>query len=204
MLFEDNTELRISLCYLLNNEAGFEVVGDYGNCNNAFELTNELQPDLVLMDIDMPGDSGILGVKNVKLAVPSTIVIIYTVFEDDDKLFNCLCAGANGYLLKKTNPSKLFDAIHDAIEGGAPMSPGIAKRVISTFYTATTASNYQLSLRESEVLKLLSQGYSIKMIASNLFIAFETVRSHLKNIYCKLHVANGKEAITKAFREKLL
>lgn len=204
ILFEDNDKLRESLSFLLNNFDDFEVVGSYDNCIDTIAIINKLQPDLVLMDIDLPGETGIVGVQKVKVANPETIVIIYTVFEDDDNLFKCLCAGANGYLLKKTNPSKLFDAIHEAMAGGAPMSPGIAKKVIATFRTGNATEAYQLSKRELQVLQLLSQGYSIKKIAAELFLAFDTVRSHLKSIYSKLHVGCGKEAITKAFKERLL
>jgi len=129
---------------------------------------------------------------------------MYTVFEDDDKLFECLCAGANGYLLKKTAPAKLFDAIQEVLEGGAPMSPTIARKVLNSFQTSKEANKYQLSPREIEVLQWLAKGYSIKLIAAEMFLAFDTVRSHLKNIYQKLHVNCGKEAIAKALSERIV
>src|SRR5689334_15176168 len=113
IIFEDNDRLRESLAYLLNNQPGFEVCGDYGNCLDAANLTRVYQPEIVLMDIDMPGENGIRGVRIVKETRPETSVIMYTVFEDNEKLFQCLCAGANGYLLKKTPPAKLFDAIQE-------------------------------------------------------------------------------------------
>ena len=128
---------------------------------------------------------------------------MYTVFEDDEKLFKCLCAGANGYILKKTPPSKLFDAIQEVLEGGAPMSPSIARKVLDSFKTGKT-NTYRLSPREMEVLNLLGKGFSSKMIATELFISFETTRSHLKNIYSKLHVNGGKEAIAKALKEYII
>ena len=152
----------------------------------------------------MPGESGIKGVSLVKEARPQTAVIMYTVFEDDDKLFQCLCAGANGYLLKKTPPAQLFNAIQEVMEGGAPMSPIIARKVLNTFQQKQYINQYNLSPRETEVLQLLIKGYSIKLIASELNIAFDTVRSHLKNIYQKLHVYCGKEAIAKALIEKIV
>ena len=204
ILFEDNDRLRQSLTYLLNNDAAYEVVGDYNNCNDATDIIRKHTPDVVLMDIDMPGESGIKGVSMVKEARPQTAVIMYTVFEDDDKLFQCLCAGANGYLLKKTPPAQLFHAIQEVMEGGAPMSPIIARKVLKTFQQKQYINQYNLSPRETEVLQLLIKGYSIKLIASELNIAFDTVRSHLKNIYQKLHVYCGKEAIAKALNEKIV
>ena len=204
ILFEDNDRLRQSLTYLLNNDAAYEVVGDYNNCNDATDIIRKHTPDVVLMDIDMPGESGIKGVSMVKEARPQTAVIMYTVFEDDDKLFQCLCAGANGYLLKKTPPAQLFHAIQEVMEGGAPMSPIIARKVLKTFQQKQYINQYNLSPRETEVLQLLIKGYSIKLIASELNIAFDTVRSHLKNIYQKLHVYCGKEAIAKALIEKII
>lgn len=204
ILFEDNDRLRQSLTYLLNNDEAYEVIGDYNNCNEASAIISKLKPDVVLMDIDMPGESGIKGVSLVKEARPQTAVIMYTVFEDDDKLFQCLCAGANGYLLKKTPPAQLFNAIQEVMEGGAPMSPIIARKVLNTFQQKQYINQYNLSPRETEVLQLLIKGYSIKLIASELSIAFDTVRSHLKNIYQKLHVYCGKEAIAKALIEKIV
>lgn len=202
-IFEDNDRLRESLAYLLKMN-NYEVTGDYNQCNDAANVVRVYQPDVVLMDIDMPGESGIKGVALIKEARPDTAVIMYTVFEDDEKLFQCLCAGANGYLLKKTPPAKLFDAIQEVLEGGAPMSPSIARKVLNTFKTRPESNNYQLSPREIEVLQWLIKGYSIKIIASEMNLAFDTVRSHLKNIYQKLHVNCGKEAIAKALNERIV
>jgi DNA-binding NarL/FixJ family response regulator len=203
VLFEDNDRLRESLVYLLNNTEGFNVLADYNHCNDAATVIRIYKPDVVLMDIDMPGQSGISGVKEVKEARPLTAVIMYTVFEDDDKLFQCLCGGANGYLLKKTPPGKLFEAIQEVMDGGAPMSPTIARKVMSTFQHQKS-TQYSLTPRELDVLQLLIKGYSSKMIAAELKISFDTARSHLKNIYTKLHVNCGKEAITKALTEHIL
>ena len=197
IIFEDNDRLRQSLAYLLQSAEEYEVLGDYHHCEDAANIARVYQPDVVLMDIDMPGHDGIHGVSLVKEARPETAVIMYTVFEDDDKLFQCLCAGANGYLLKKTPPEKLFEAIREVMEGGAPMSPSIAKKVIGSFQSAPTPGSYDLTERELQVLQLLVKGYSTKAIATELAIAFNTVRSHLKNIYSKLHVNCGKEAVAK-------
>jgi DNA-binding NarL/FixJ family response regulator len=204
LIFEDNDRLRESLAYMLDTMPDFEVAGHYSHCMDAHLPVHALEPDVVLMDIDMPGENGINGVKMVKEARPQTAVIMYTVFEDDEKLFQCLCAGANGYLLKKTPADKLFDAIREVTEGGAPMSPNIARKVISTFQNTKTAKAYSLSSRELDVLQLLAKGYSAKSIGKQLFISSETVRSHLKNIYQKLHVNCGKEAIAKALGEHIV
>lgn len=203
LIFEDNDRLRESLVFLLNGTLDFEVKGNYSNSMEAAKMVDLYEPDIVLMDIDMPGYNGIEGVRKIKECNPETAVIMYTVFEDDDKLFQCLCAGANGYLLKKTAPSRLVDAILEVLDGGAPMSPSIARKVLNSFDQKKNNS-YHLTPREQEVLLLLNKGYSTKMIAAELFIAFDTANSHLKNIYHKLHVNCGKEAIAKALKERIV
>jgi len=203
LIFEDNDRLRESLSYLLGGTGIYEVAGDFNQCSNADVLVKKFMPDVVLMDIDMPEINGIEGVKMIKEARPQTSVIMYTVFEDEEKLFQCLCAGANGYLLKKTPPQKLFDAIQEVIDGGAPMSPSIARKVLTSFHIAKN-QQYHLTNREEEVLQLLIKGYSAKMIGADLDISFDTARSHLKNIYNKLHVNCGKEAIAKALKERIV
>jgi DNA-binding NarL/FixJ family response regulator len=203
VIFEDNDRLRESLAFLLKMN-NYDVVGDFNQCTEAAVITRVYKPDVVLMDIDMPGETGITGVSKVKEANPDTSVIMYTVFEDDDKLFKCLCAGANGYLLKKTPPARLFDAIQEVLEGGAPMSPSIAQKVLSSFRTKESTNKYHLTPREIEVLQWLVKGYSIKLIATEMNLAFDTIRSHLKNIYQKLHVNCGKEAIAKALGERIV
>lgn len=203
IIFEDNNKLRESLAYLIKTQPEYEMIGDYNNCNDAANIARVFEPDVVLMDIDMPGESGITGVKCIKAARPQTAVIMYTVFEDDEKLFQCLCAGANGYLLKQTPPQKLFDGIQEVIAGGAPMSPVIAKKVLNSFQHSKS-NKYFLTPREIDVLNLLIKGYSAKMIANDLEISFDTARTHLKNIYLKLQVNSGKEAIVKAFGEHIV
>ena len=203
IIFEDNDKLRESLAYLIKTQPEYEMIGDYNNCNDAANIARVFEPDVVLMDIDMPGESGINGVRFIKEARPQTAVIMYTVFEDDEKLFKCLCAGANGYLLKQTAPQKLFDGIQEVIAGGAPMSPVIAKKVLNSFQHSKS-NQYFLTPREKEVLNLLIKGYSAKMIANDLIISFDTARTHLKNIYLKLQVNSGKEAIVKAFGEHIV
>jgi DNA-binding NarL/FixJ family response regulator len=204
VIFEDNDKLRESLSVLLGGIEPFNVCGEYRDCSNAATIARVYKPDIVLMDIDMPGESGIVGVRMIKEANPETAVIMYTVFEDDEKLFQCLCNGANGYLLKKTTPSKLIDAIQEVMDGGAPMSPSIAKKVLESFQRHRTQNKYDLSEREMQVLQLLIGGHSDKIIANKLGISFHTVRSHLKNTYIKLHVNCGKEAIAKALSEHII
>jgi DNA-binding NarL/FixJ family response regulator len=204
IIFEDNDQLRESMVTLLNNSDGYQVTADYGHVTDAANIIRRYQPDVVIMDIDLPEKSGIEGVRIIKETKPETLVIMYTMFEDDEKLFNSLCAGANGYILKKTSPYKLFEAINEVMEGGAPMSPTIAKRVLQSFQKKSAARQYHLSPRESEILQLLIKGYSIKLIAAELKIAFDTTRAHLRNVYQKLHVNCGKEAIAKVLSEKII
>jgi DNA-binding NarL/FixJ family response regulator len=203
-LFEDDNQLRQLLTLLFSYNKEFQVIGDYADCKKCDFYVLRDEPDVVIMDIDMPGKSGIDGVRMIKEARPETLVIMYTMFEDDDKLFSSLCAGANGYILKKTAPDKLYDAIHEVIRGGAPLSPSIARKVLQSFRPSGRIVDYDLSKREKQILELLTEGYAIKQIASELFIAFDTVRTHLKNIYVKLHVNCGKEAIAKVLKEKII
>ncbi len=204
ILFEDNSNLRQSLAYLLGGTNVFVVTGNYGNCTDALNIAKKLKPHVVLMDIDMPGDSGIKAVSLVKGANPSTAVVMYAVFEDDDKLFKCLCAGASGYLLKKTHPSKITDSIFDVMNSGAPISPNIARQVLAAFNQKKNANEYSLSPREIEMLQLLIKGYSVKTAAVQLNIPFDTGRSHLRNIYQKLHVNYANEGIAKVLKEKIV
>ena len=207
MIYEDNEALRNSLVYLLNAQNGYEVVGDYNNANDVKNQVLLAQPDLVIMDIDMPGKDGITGVEEIKEARPETAVIMYTQFEDDERLFKSICAGADGYILKKTSPEKFFDAIKEVLNGGAPMSPLIAKKVINAFKVSKSNTNvklkYDLTNRETEILQLLTKGYSVKLIAYEMDIAYDTARSHLRNTYRKLHVNCGKEAIAMLLDSKI-
>ncbi|HRQ84066.1 MAG TPA: response regulator transcription factor, partial [Flavobacteriales bacterium] len=162
-------------------------------------------PDIVIMDIDMPFVNGIEGLRRIKETRPETAVVMHTVFEDDDKLFSCLCAGANGYLLKNSSFIQLLKALEEVQQGGAPMSPSVATRVLRSFQLSSAAKNkYELTKREVELLQFLVKGYSYKMIASALFISLATVQSHVRNIYAKLHVNCGREAVVVALREKIV
>ena len=205
ILFEDNEQLRKSLRILLEGVEGYEVSGDYENCEDAASVTNELEPDVVIMDIDMPCVNGIEGLRIIKEKRPQTHIIMHTVFEDDEKLFDCLCAGANGYILKNTSFVNLLEAIDNVLHGGAPLSPSIAKKVLNSFQSKPLVKNsYDLSPRETEILKLLVVGFSYKMIASTCYISLDTVRGHIRNIYTKLHVNCGREAVVKALQDKVV
>lgn len=206
VIFEDNEVLRKSLVILLNDGKEYTVSGDYSNVMNAADVIKKKRPGLVILDIDMPGKDGISAISEIKEIDPEILIVMYTQFEDDEKIFKSLCAGADGYILKKTSPTRLFDALREVIDGGAPMSPAIARKVLGSFRSEPTSPSvkYNLTEREIEVLKLLSKGCSIKYIAAELNIAYETCRSHLKNIYNKLHVNCGKEAIAKVLAEKIV
>lgn len=204
-IFEDNTRLRESLTVLLNGVEGYSVCGDYANCAAAADVIRQHQPDVVIMDIDMPGVDGIEGLRIIKEQRPETYIIMHTVLEDDERLFRCLCGGANGYILKNTSFVHLLEAIGNVLNGGAPLSPIIAKKVLQHFHPSGTGRlQYHLSDREKEVLHYLVKGYSYKMIAAHCHISLDTVRGHIRNIYSKLHVNCGREAVSKALRDNIL
>ena len=206
VIFEDNAKLRKSLTFLFQYNEKFHLVGNYEDVLNTGKVIQKDRPEVVLLDIDMPKMNGIAAIPVIKEINPLISVIMYTQFEDDEKLFNSLCAGADGYILKNNSPLKLFDAIEEVRAGGMPLSPAVAKKVLHHFHTndkKKSEEKYGLTERESEVLQLLVKGYSVKQIASDLHIAFNTCRSHLRNIYHKLHVACGKEAIAKVLADKI-
>ena len=205
VIFEDNQRLRQSLKILLEGVEGYKVSGDYENCEQAAAIIDKHHPEVVIMDIDMPGVDGIEGLRIIKERSPQTFIIMHTVLEDEERLFKCLCSGANGYILKNTSFVNLLDAIDNVLHGGAPLSPPIAKKVLQSFQvTSAGRLQYNLSEREGEVLKYLVKGYSYKMIAATCYISLDTVRGHIRNIYTKLHVNCGREAVVKALRDKIV
>lgn len=206
VLYEDNPPLREGLSMLLNGSEGFEVIGAFNNCNNVVQDVIHLQPDVILMDIDMPGMTGIQGLKLVRQQNADVKILMLTVFDDNKNVFEAVKNGANGYLLKKTPPSKLLEYIQEAHTGGAPMSSSIATQVLKMFSEmhSDRGSNYSLSEREKQVLQLLVNGYSYKMIAAEIYISIDTVRSHIKKIYEKLHVNSKSEAVAKAFKDRIV
>lgn len=199
VIFEDNEKLRTLLTSLFQYNKEYEIVGMYENVLDAKNMVKKDRPEVVLLDIDMPGKDGISAIPVIKEVDPVISIIMYTQFEDEDKLFKSLCAGADGYILKSTSPMSLFEAIEEVRKGGVPLSPSVARKVLHFFQGGQddTRDKFGLTDREREVLKLLVKGYSIKMIAAELNIAYDTTRSHLRNIYNKLHVNCGKEAIAK-------
>jgi DNA-binding NarL/FixJ family response regulator len=206
VIYEDHEGLRQHLTLLLNGTENISVAGAFPNCQNVDAEMMTLQPDLVLMDIDMPQVNGIEGVKRIKLVNPKITVLMHTVFDDNDNLFAALEAGADGYLLKKTKPAKLIEAIEETHKGGGMMTPSVARRVIQRFKDLHLKPEniYGLSGREMEILKLLTEGYSYKGIAAECFISMDTVSTHLRHIYNKLHVNCATAAVAKAIKEHLV
>jgi DNA-binding NarL/FixJ family response regulator len=204
-MFDDNDSLRDSVAMLLQETKDFTLAGSYPHCLDVIENIRETKPDVVIMDIDMPGINGIEGVKLIRKNFPTVQVLMLTVFDDDEKVFAAIKAGAGGYILKNAEPPNLLHAISEVYNGGAPMTPGIARKVLQQFQTILPEEekDYHLSIREKEVLGLLVEGLSYKMIAGKLNITYDTVRAHMKKIYEKLHVASMTEAVAKAINQKL-
>jgi DNA-binding NarL/FixJ family response regulator len=207
-VFEDNKHLRETFEFLLNNAEGFSCTGAYRDCRNL--VTNlEISPcDIVLMDIEMPGMNGIEATRIIKEHFPTINILIQTIFFEDEYIFNAICAGASGYILKSTTPDGYLAAIKDVQAGGSPMTAGIARRVLELFkgnlQPATPSKDYNLTGQEKKVLQLLVTGKSYKMIAAELFVSVDTVKTHVSNTYAKLHVHSGTEAVSVALRDKIV
>ncbi len=206
-IYEDNDTLRESLSFLIKGSNLLTFAGAYPNCLNIVENCKTNRPDVILMDIDMPGISGIEGTRLVKEAFPSVNVMILTVYEDSDKIFDALRAGATGYMLKKSSAIQIIEAIAELAGGGSPMSSRIARKVLDFFSTPPCGekeNEYTLTDRELDILKRLVAGDSYKMIADNCCISIGTVRCHINSMYRKLAVNSKAEAIIKAIKEKLV
>lgn len=205
-VFDDNKALRDSLYYLISAKRGYTVAGVYPDCSHVFDDLSRDPADVVLMDIDMPGLNGIEATALIKSRFPAINVLILTSYDDSEKVFAALQSGATGYLLKKTAPVKILEAITEVNEGGAPMNAGIARKVLEFFSEKKniTENQYDLSPREKDVLGCLVNGDSYKMIADHCFISMGTVQSHITNIYKKLQVNSKSEAVAKAIREHLV
>jgi len=201
VIIEDNTDIREGFKILLNNTHGFEVSHVFDSCEKAILSIETIEPDVILMDIDLPGMNGIMGTKIIKSKLPKVEILIVTVFENSERVFEALCAGASGYLTKTSSPLQLITAINEVLEGGAPMSAKIARMVIGSF---KMVPNELLTDREFEVLKLLVDGKSYKTIADNLSVSLGTVKFHIRNIYQKLQVDNKEDAIALARNKKLI
>jgi len=200
-IIEDNDVVRDGLKLLIDSMSNYTVVGAYINCEKAIKNLDQDKPNVVLMDLDLPGMSGIQGIQRIKKIYPEIHIIVITVHEDSEMVFEALCAGASGYITKNANHSRLLDAIDEVQSGGAPMTSKIAKLVVSSFQKN---HNSPLTTRETEVLELLAKGKSYSVIADELFIHKETVKSHIKNIYFKLHVNSKADALEIARKNKLI
>lgn len=207
IIFEDNKLVRDALETILNGTPGYTCCGAYADGNRWLQDVKRTEPDVVLMDIEMPGLNGIEISRQLHKALPDLKILIQTVFNDTEKIFSALCAGASGYILKNDPPHKYLEAINEIYNGGAPMSPIVAKKVLGFFSNKNIvlitpeANDYKLSNREMEILQLMANGENYKTIASKAFISYETVRTHVKNIYKKLHVTCRSEAVLKAIQQ---
>ena len=206
-VFEDNSSLRKGLYQLINGSDGFECVGAYEDCLNLLTNVEAGNPDVVLMDIQMPGINGIEAVQILREKYPGLKILMQTIFEDSEKIFQSILAGASGYILKNTSPARILDFIKETYEGGAPMSPSVATKVLKIIASQSPspyANSFNLSDREKEILSCLVNGMSYKLIAHACFISIDTVRGHIRNIYEKLHVHSKSEAVATAIKKNII
>lgn len=204
-IFEDNRKFRESLEFVIVTSTDMELCGSFEDTHRLLQRIEALVPDVVLMDINIPEINGIEATKMIKEKFPNIQICIQTVFEEDDKVFASLCAGASGYILKNTPADKILQAIREVGEGGAFFTPSIAKKVLLNFQQQPEKPDYiQLTEREKDILSALVEGFSYKMIAEKLFLSVHTIHTHIKNIYEKLHVNSKGEAVAKAIKNKLV
>jgi len=209
LIFDDNKRIRESLQYLFENTDGIEVCGAFAHCREVEKVLAENKPDVVLMDIDMPEITGIEAVKRIRKGNSSISILMLTVFDDDEKVMEAIMAGASGYILKNKSLDRLVEAVRELEGGGAPMTPSIARRVLELFKEQKIAEvaekeDFNLTKREMEVLSGLVKGASYKMVADQLHVSYDTIHSHIRNIYKKLQVNSMSEAVAKAMRNKLV
>jgi DNA-binding NarL/FixJ family response regulator len=205
-IFDDNAKRREGLELLVESLSTHQCVGSFEDCSNVLKDIEGCQPDLILMDIDMPNVNGIDGVLEIRTKDLDVKILMQTVFEDDEKVFAAIRAGADGYILKQAEPGKLLDAIDEVLEGGAPMTPVIARKVLQLFSKQSaplTKKDFDLTKRETEILEYLVKGFSYKMIAEACFISYPTVNTHVSKIYKKLQVESAAGAVSKAIKEGL-
>ena len=206
-IFEDNKSLRNGLYQLINGSEGFICAGAFEDCLDLIKNIEDTKPDVVLMDIEMPGINGIEAVGMLREKYPDLKILMQTIFEDSEKIFNSILAGASGYILKTTSPSRILDFIKETFEGGAPVSPSVATKVLKMVVQQSPSSklnNFNLSEREKEILSCLVKGMSYKLIADACFISIDTVRGHIRSIYEKLHVHSKGEAIATAIKGRIV
>jgi DNA-binding NarL/FixJ family response regulator len=205
-IIEDQREVREGLAYLIDNTEGFHCTSRYGSAEEAWSAFHSSLPDVALVDIGLPGASGIEALRILKERHPQVQFLILTVYKDEDRIFEAMCAGANGYLLKKTPPSRLIESLREAVSGGAPMSPEIARRVIELFchVRPPSGADCRLSPQEQALLRLLGEGHHYKTAAAAMGISIHTVSFHMRHVYEKLQVHSKSEAVAKALREGLI
>ena len=207
IIFEDNRSLRQGLYQLIGGSDGFQCVGAFEDCLDLLQNIGDTRPDVALMDIQMPGINGIEAVRMLREKYPELKILMQTIFEDNEKIFQSILAGASGYILKNTSPARILDFIKETYEGGAPMSPSVATKVLKIVASQSppeTVNTFNLSEREKEVLSCLVKGMSYKLIADACFISIDTVRGHIRNIYEKLHVHSKSEAVATAIKSKIV
>ncbi len=205
-IIEDRRELREGLAMMINYTEGFSCTGSYRSFEEALEKIKHNVPDVVLSDIGLPGMSGIEGVKILKERYPDLTILMLSVYDDNDRIFEALCAGASGYLLKKTPPARLIESLKEAVAGGSPISPEVARKVISLFreYRPPESVDYDLTPHELRLLKLLVEGHGYKSAAKELSVSVNTIAFHVKSIYEKLQVHSKSEAVAKALQHRLI
>lgn len=206
-VFDDNETRREGLQMMINLTADMECTGAYPDCRNVVQRVTEMKPDVVLMDIDMPHVSGLEGLILLKKNFPDLKIVMQTVFEEDDKIFACICSGADGYILKKTPPHELLKGIVDVMQGGAPMTPTVARQVLRLFSNKNSTERtggFDLTDREQEILSHLVKGLSYKMIADKCNISLPTVSTHVRHIYEKLQVHSVAAAVAKAIEHRMV
>jgi DNA-binding NarL/FixJ family response regulator len=206
LVIEDQRDIREGLRVLINGTPGYRCTGAFGSMEDALTRAASDAPQVILLDIGLPGLSGLEGIPLLRARYPNTAILILTIYEDDDRIFRALCAGAAGYLLKKTPPARLLECLHEVVDGGAPMSLEVARRVIALFreFQPPERAEYSLSPHEMRLLKLLSDGHNYKTAAGKLGLSINTVSFHMRRIYEKLHVHSKSEAVAKALRSGIL
>jgi DNA-binding NarL/FixJ family response regulator len=205
-IIEDQRDIREGLGILIGGTSGYRVVGSFGSMEEALPNIGRADSDVALVDIGLPGLSGIEGIRRLRESNSKLLVLVLTVYGDDDRIFEAICAGACGYLLKKTPPARLLESIRELVEGGAPMSPEVARRVVQLFQTfhPPESADYRLSPTETILLRLMAEGHHYKTAAANMQISINTVSYHMRSIYQKLQVHSKSEAVVKALRDGLV
>ena len=205
-IIEDRREIRESLSMLISGTAGFECVAAYRSMEEALASIGSKLPDVVLTDIGLPGMDGIEGIKILKEQYPNLLLVMLSVYDDDERIFDALCAGACGYLLKKTPPARLLESLREAVDGGSPISPEVARRVVTLFrdIRPPERAEYDLTPHEKRLLKMLVEGHNYKTAALELNVSVNTISFHMRHIYEKLQVHSKSEAVAKALRDRVV